>query len=431
MPRESKDATGPRGKGQFSSKGYRQTRSKQERGRYLPTFSHTRTHTKMTAYDDTDYVVVALKHFIPTVYTGLENLAKDIVYQGHTAGHMKDKVDAEETAYAANAAKLLAMILDLRYQYNIKNLFADIPTADETGTSASAIAIWDDASWNNMMTEYDGKDIAVPNWIIKIADELSFYFQMSDEYLVGTVRTPPSYFVPYTSDQKLTEIQALNVTVYGNNSLAKLYMDKFKVGYTKLSTSLIEKDLTLYQGVHNSKALAFFCHEFFQVYDNGGAHSIERDGSIHDDDLTSRKYYFIDKPDEDILHVLAPLLESYVDADTCYFGAFGQIHCGADDDDISMIKADFIETTAWVAATVTNCWFMLQHYAALYQQGAGHSQGDTSGWLNMSLTGTKLAADIDLGDWPLAVSLKAFSGTGLTETIANNALLNFCIANAF
>jgi hypothetical protein len=289
-----------------------------------------------------------------------------------------------------------------------------------------------------MMTEYDGKNICVPNWVLKIADDLSFYFKLTDEYMVGTLRTPPSYFIPYCSDQKVTEIQTLNGTVYANNALSKVFMDKFGVKYTKLNSSMITKDLTLYEGFHNTRALAYFCHEKFQIYDNGGAHTIEPDGTIHDDDLASRRYYFVDKPDEDILHVLAPLLENYVDADTCVYGAFGVNHIDNDDDDVSFLKTDFVETASWTEGTATNLWYILVMYAALYQQNAGHSQGDTSGWLNLSLTGSKLAADIDINisapstfDWPLAREMKASYATGITETIADNALLNYAITNAF
>jgi hypothetical protein len=431
MPRNDKDVTGPRGKGQFSSKSYTDKRSKQERGRFMPTFSHTRTHTKMTSFDDVDYLVANLLTFVSGTWTGAQNLAKAIVEQGHTSGHMKDKVDAEETAYAENCSWLLSLILDLRYQHSIRNKLADAPEADETGTSGSGVAIWTLSSFNNLMTEIDGKDIKVANWILALADDLSFYFKLSDEYMVGTVRTPPSYFYPFVSDRKLTETNTLLSGIYPNNALSKLYMDKFGLGYSKLTSSIITKELTEYRGFNNTKALAYFCHSKFQIYDNGGAHTIEPDGTIHDDDLASRKYYFLDKPDEDILHVIAPVLEAYVDGDTCIYGIFGTNQIDNDDDDVSLIKIDFIESSAWTECTVSNIWYILKMFAASYQQGAGHSQGDTSGWFNVSLTGSKLAADVDLSSWPLAVDLGAFYGTGITETIADNALLNYCISKAF
>jgi hypothetical protein len=258
--------------------------------------------------------------------------------------------------------------------------------------------------------------------------------------MVGTVRTPPSFFIPYISDKKVSEVDTfLADYVYAYNGESKLYMDKFGVRYKTLSDEDLTKLPRLIHGVNNPEMLAFFNHSSFKVYDNAAEHIITPDG-VYDQDAnggehTTRKFYFLDKPDEAIYHVLTPLLNEY-DATNNKYGILdidGCIYCGTDDDDVSFCYAKYLESTNFTGGTATILYktAMLQLYLALYEQGAGHSLGDTSGFMNQSLTGSKLTADIDQTVWPLAVRNGAFYGTGLSQAVIENALLNYCISKAF
>jgi hypothetical protein len=216
---------------------------------------------------------------------------------------------------------------------------------------------------------------------------------------------------------------------------AKLFMDKYGIKYTTLNTSILTKDIKMLNGFHNKDWLAWASHNSFDVYDNGSAHTIQPDGTYVVDDVEhkSRAYYFIDKPDESIYHILSPLYQGY-EADHNKYGFLdvsNDVFEGTDDDDTSFIKADWLEVTSWTEGTVTNMKDIIEKFAALYQQSAGHSSGNTAGFLNLSLTGSKLAADIDLAEWPLAKDLGSFKNTGFSKTIIDNGLLNWCISKAF
>jgi hypothetical protein len=441
MPRDVKtvkSVASPRGNQPFGSASYVEAKSKLQRGRYLPTFSHTRIHNHMTSYDDDEYIIIRACAPWAAGSTGIQTLAGDIVDQGHTSGNMKDKVDDEETAYKQVSLNALRAILDCRIQHQIRTLMADYAEADETGGSNTSPAVWTLATFNQLMTEIDGKHIMVPNWVLKLADDFLFYVQLGEQYTIGTVRTPPSYFIPYISDAKYSEMASyLGSYVYTYNGESKIYMDKFGVKYKELKSSDLTKPLTMYKGWRHPEVLAFLCHSSYHIYDNASIHLISPDGVYANDaiaaDHASRKFYFVDKPDEAPYHLFTPLLNEY-NADKNKYGWLDENiyhYSGGDDDDNSFEKAKYLEDTSFTGGTNTSMWYILKQFAATYQQSAGHSLGDTSGFLNLSLTGSKLAADIDIGNWPLAMEMDCFYGTGLTKSVIENALLNYCIANAF
>jgi hypothetical protein len=286
-----------------------------------------------------------------------------------------------------------------------------------------------------MLTELQNRKIVVPQWVEALAEALMFYVKHTDEYMQGTIRTPPSYFYPFGSDMKVSEVNTLLAAVIGENMECKIFCDKYGLKYKYLNQEMLTKEIREIDGFLNKEWLGFASQASFDIYDNASAHTIQPDGTfvVDDEEHKTRKCYFIEDPNESIWPIAASLLQGY-DVDHNKYGYLNVSNDtlqGDDDDDCSFAKIDFVEVTAWTQGTITSMSHLFPLFASTFQQGAGHSSGDTSGFFNLSLTGSKLAADIDYSEWQLAKTMGAFYKDGWSKTIYDNALLNWCIDKAF
>lgn len=416
---------------QRSNKSYREKRYSEDYG-VLPNFVRTRSKRGHGTYDSDLFITMPFMTFYIGTYVA--NACKQAVIQGYQAGNMKDKVDAQETAYTTMVSNWLQVLFNLGPMTTLRDLMDNPPESDaisatgdgETGNTNMALYTY--LNFNAILSELQGK--IIPNVVIELFKAFNFYIKFGDPYQIGAVEIPGQYYLPFYPKDAYTTLSTVATgaldLIYAQQGQAKRHMDKFGIKYSKFDVSLLTpREIDQ----NHPDAIAWFNHAPLTIAGSGvagycpGGYDAAGDvvaggifgtgGLFYTGAHSNVAYFFKDNPNESVIHVLAPLLDMYHATNNPYGWMFNPgtfISTTAKD---TGLKASQVEASEFLGADASEMTFSVTKYLALYTQ---------TNLIDLSYTGTNIA-ETDIAEWPLAATLDLKYGRGLSQNVIDNALL--------
>lgn len=429
----TKRPTSGRGQNDDISKldSYNKTSKSSALGKFMRTFSRSKTSRHMTSWSDTAYLTLVNQGFkfladatsavdASTVASAQFLGLYDVLWETHFENaNLKDLVTAEEDAWKLYYAAMLQICMDIQIQYNLRTLLpayteSDIVPGDYTNFPYLSQSSFD--IFVGSMSEYP-----VPKGIYELVDLFATWIlKLSQEYEQYSLKIPASYMVPFTSFYDLADLEAMRGLIRVNLGNMTTHAKKFglKTGAWRDPIKPVVKTTS------DPDVIGFFNHSWFLFYDNTpGIQLVQPNGGWAGanltDDYTLVEYFFKDNPNESPMHVLGPWFGVY-DGTNNPYGGF--IILGAPNSAeyyTNLVISDQHGINAGIASIVTdNAKEVLPLFKA-----ASDSENAV---FSMAYAGTNLTANQNLQDsWALASLLQLFTGKGRGATETNNDLINY------
>ena len=399
MPRPTVEGqdVGSRRTTQKGYKDYYKKRAAESGGGIFPRGLHSRTSQIITSFTDEHYLHIVLRSLddgTANSLTAFKNAMTACVDQGHRSGNMKDVATGEETAFQNLCGASFCLMMDMALQLQIKEMLAYPAESDTNALAVNRPVVITTSSFDKVTNELEQRGAVIPNAVIALVKEFNFYFKIQEPYVKGVVNLPGSYLIPFAPSKILTELEVYKTAIMANQLLAVNYMNKFGVKFSSFNRSMIEgaQEFTL----NSPRALQYFGHTQLHYYDAAAIVPLVPTGDIEAaDGVATRKYWFVKDPNEDLFHALVPFLYGYVVTDNQYGGIFDEYTCDASDNRIGVPSCEKTNSTTWNNQMIYD---PEEVQIAMLWYGAW-TQTNT---FNVSLTGTSLAAETDIINWPLA-----------------------------
>lgn len=410
---------------------YNENSRKQSTGRFMRTFSRTKTSHLITSWDDVHFFSVKGSHIKAIVdATGNVDSATvgepvmlallEVLWNTHYENaNLKDLVTADRDAWLKYFCCMFQICIDIQIQYNFRTYLPAYTESDTVSGAAASISYWSQSSYDIFVASM--KEFPVPKLIYTLVDLFcTWVVKLTSEYERYTLKIPAAIFCPFTSKYDLADLEALRALLRVNLGGMTTHAKKFglKTGAWRDPVKPVEKF------VSDPDVIAYFCHSKFQIYDNTPASFlVELNGGFKGanltTDYTAHEYFFKDTPNESMIHLLAPWFGTY-DATNNPYG--GVIHNG------SVNTAEYyvdIVFTSQHGTTMTAANFgdavITDMLIGLYKA----AWDNFAATFSIQFNGTNFTAIRGLDDtWPLAMTNLLFLGKGRGATETNNDIIS-------
>ena len=395
-----------------------EVRAKEQTGRYLPTFSHTRSHEVMTAYDSQYYVGGIFQMVEPTMVTYFTAAVTEAYRRGKAAANMKDEVAGQLTAFQAVIDNWLPLCLALMSVYWVKSLLPSVAEVDavldwgDGNTGNTVVPNFTEHDFNVLLDQLEG--VTIPTIIVEFIKIFNFIININSKYEVGTAEIPPMYVLLWICELSLAECQTLQTNIKTNSGVSQRHMDKFGIKYQKFSREMI----TGYRIISpdDPDALAWFNHSSYTFRDAAAAQDIYPPGTLADEaENLLLTYYFLNNPNESEIHIFTPFFRPY-DANHNIYGGLWALDTQTSTTQNDAGYGIAQNGTEFLCKGVGQLFYVGMLFSALWFQ---------TNIINITITGTDLTGDDDLSNYMISVVRNQKKGTGLSTIIRTNALLGW------
>lgn len=429
----SKRPTSGRGQSDDISKldSYNKASKTAALGRFMRTFSRSKTSRSMTAWDDSAFLTAVLAGFkfvgddtsavdsatVPSAqFTNLWNILWETHFEN---ANLKDLVAAEETAWILYYSAMLQICMDIQLQYNFRTLLPAYTESDTVPTDNTELSYLTQSSFDifvGSMSEYP-----VPKGVYELVDLFgTWVVQMSQAYEKYSLAIPPSYVVPFASLYDLADLEAMRGLLRVNLGNMTTHAKKFglKTGAWRDPIKPVVK------AIDDPDVIAYLNHMWFIFYDNTpGNQLVQPNGGFAGDNLVGDyndvEYFFKDNPNESPMHVLAPWFGVYNATNNPYGGFI--LLCVPNTAEYYINMSSVAQHGVGMGPTVMTS-DNVKEILPLFKAATDSEDAIFS----PAFAGTNFTANQNMGDsWPLAGILKLFHGSGRGATETNNDLINY------
>ena len=399
-------------------------------GKFMRTFSRSKTPRHMTAWNSTEFLTVCNQSFkflgdatgnvdSATIPSAQFTSLYDVLWETHYENaNLKDLVGAEETAWQLYYAVMLQICFEIQIQYNFRTLLPAYAESDVTPGSGVQISFFEQSTFDILVTSF--KDFPMPALAIELAQIFSGWIvKLSEPYEAHTIRIPSSHFIPFSSWYDLEDYEAMRDLLRVNLGGFITHGKKFglKTGAVPTLKAPEVRDLT------HPDVIAYFNHASFSFYDNTpGTEHVYPDGGFQGTNLTTDytnvEYIFKDNPNESKLHVLAPWFGVYNATNNPYGGIVTYGAVSAAEYRTGFLIGHQHDSIITAVQNITNIGFILQLYKAWWDGNSAVFQVNAGG---TNFTAAQQITEI----WPLAIMNRCFFGTNRPAVAVNNDMLNF------
>ena len=400
-------------------------------GRFMRTFSRTKTSPLVTAWNSAGYLTIKGTHpvFIADVSSAVDSAtvgstgwlalldkAWEIFY---TNANLKDLESAEEDAWKLYFCAMMQICASLQIQYNFRTLLPAYTESDTTPGSSTQIPYFTQSSFDIFLASM--KNYPVPKGIYELVNAwFGWIVQLADEYEQFSLRIPPCYFAPFNDYYDLADLEALREICRVNLGNMTTHAKKFglKTGsWTDPKSPTIKKP-------DDVDFIAYCNHAMIVWYDNTPAADVANPnggfmGANRTSNFTSVEYCFKDTPNESIFHLFAELFGYTQGANAVYAGIF--VPGGVNAAEYTTDLLDVAEHGTAVSSMLLGelpCVVINSLFKAFHDSNSAIFQ--------VSLGGTNFtAAQLMDGVWPFAVANNCYIGSGRGADETENDIVNY------
>ena len=401
-------------------------------GKFMRTFSRTKTSGLITSWDDVHFMNIKNQFFkfIADASSAVDDATVgdagtlallDLAWETHFKNaNLKDLVSTDEASWQLYWCVMAQLCVEFQLQYNFRNFLPAYTESDTVPGIAEQITFLTQSSFDIFLASM--KDFPVPKGIWNIVDIFcTWVVQLTQEYEQHTLRIPAAIFCPFSAAYDLADYEAMRDLLRVNLGGAITHAKKYGLGMSSWRDPI----KPAIKQLNDVDVIAYFNHAPFQYYDNQPATvRFSPNGGYLGANLTTEytlvEFAFKDNPNESAIHVLAPMFGVYNATNNPYGG---QIRQGAVKTAEYYINTSFVAqhgtsvTGANLGDAIIADTLLLLHKAA---------SDNVAATLQLQFTGTNFTAVKGLDDvWPLAYYNNVFYGTGRGATETNNDLINY------
>lgn len=342
----------------------------------------------------------------------------------HIVGHWDERVAAHQAAADTYMQNLLEVIFNLLPMNVHHDLLKSFPTSTTTNltlgtglTTATTIPHFKKSTISDYINDMILGGLVVPNFIWDLVKYLNKLYLVTDSWYVGGMTVPPSYYYHFMPKWGTTSMDAALVLLHTDVSKAIKFFNFFGVPTKPITAELFEYETVDVAGkALPDELLTWYANGTYTLRDVGDDRVISPTGALNSV-ATTHKWWFKsggslnDCQMNDIMKLFSPYEGDY----NPYGGAF-LAKISTTQDHISMMYCDQDEDTEFLQMDASAGMYELLKYECNYDQ---------ANTINVSLTGTYLTGDADLGKWPLAQDLDLKYHAGFSSTITDGILLEW------
>lgn len=302
-------------------------------GKFMRTFSRTKTSQLVTAWDSIYFATVWNNYFmmindatgaVDSATTGDAGLLilLDLAWEAYYSNaNLKDLSATEEASWKRYFCVMLQICISLQVQYNFRCHLPAYTESDTVPGAADQIPYFTQSSFDIFVSSM--KEFPVPKGIYEIIDIFcTWIVQLSQEYEKFTLRIPPAYLFPFNDLYDLANLEDLRGVLRVELGNFITHGKKFGLPTGAWRDPIAPR----IKQVSDPDVIAFFNHAAFNMYDNTpGQERVSPNGGYLGANLTTDytgvEFYFKDTPNESLIHLLAPWFGVY-DATNNPYGGF-------------------------------------------------------------------------------------------------------------
>lgn len=432
MPTNKKPMSG-RGQDEYSAKldAYNKASRTSATGKFMRTFSRSKTSQLVTAWDDIDHAIIMNNtvNCIADATTAVDSAtvpsaallaildaAWELYYKN---ANLKDLVAADETSWKSYFGAYLQISLALQIQYNFRCYLPAYTESDTVPGGYNSIPYFTQSSFDIFVASM--KEYPAPKGVAELVNLIATWvIQIQPAYERYTVRIPPMIVFPFNDLYDLADLEGARECLRLNLGGFTTHARKYGLGTGGFKEPVKPTVKTL----NDVDVIAFFNHLHFIFYDNQPAtQDINPDGGYGGTNLTTEytgtEYMFKDSPNESVFHVLAPWFGIYNATNNPYGGIFTRVAVNAAEYKINCLRV------AQHGTTVDDMSISDKSCVAVIGLSKAWNDCNSAVWA-ITVGGTNFTASQAIDEaWPMAIFNNLYFGLGRGATETNNDILNY------
>ena len=251
-----------------------------------------------------------------TRLTVIKALFKLAVDQATPNVNKKDIVAANRTAWIDTCVDWLALIVDMRYHLWLLEVLS-VVTRSNTGDwlTNGFPAIMEDDAMQTIISELQNRKLKVPQVAIDIADFLTWYCIIQNEYVQGNQHMPSSIFIPLVHNMNLADYTTLKDRILGNVAAAQVFSAKFGMKETPFVQAIVSGEAVHQMSYDSPDFLAWA--SFMSIQGDAGSLVFNTVGGLQATYTTHRIWHYEGKP-MSYVHRLGVFMQPYSAANNPY-----------------------------------------------------------------------------------------------------------------
>ena len=370
----------------------------------------------MSTEDDVNYFTVDIRTVLAAGAGYLaDGIIKGVEY-GHKVGHWDERVAAQQTAFDAYLIALIQILWNFLPMYVMHDFLKSYPLSTTTNltiaagtTGTTTVPLFKKSTISDYVADLQNAGVIIPDVFVKLISKLNWVLKMSEEWFQGGITIPASYYYPFVPAHGTTALDALIVTLKANLTKALKFMNFFGIPGKPLDSTMLEYKV---KTTFDDDLIAYFGNVGFKVYDGANPQPIVPTGQLNGTDASHKAHRWWFKsggsPNDSEINDLAKLFWDYHATQNKYGGLF-EFTCPTTQGYMTILRCDESEATELIGGSTISGY---PQYFLMYD--CVWRQTDT---LNVSMTGTYLAADVDVAVNPIFHNkgLKFYTGRSLVH----------------
>ena len=400
-------------------------------GKFMRTFSRTKTSQFITTWDDPNYLLV-FNAYINAIADASGDVDSntvgdpamlawlDLVWELYFENaNLKDLVAADEAAWKLYWCVYFQIAVEVQLQYNLRCLLPAYTEDNAVPGSTTTISYMDQSSFDIFVSSM--KEYPAPKGVNALVDLFcTWIIKVSEGYEQYSLRIPEGYVMPFAPSYDLLDLEAMRALLRVNLGGFETHCLKYGMGKGTWSDPKKPRILTW----DDVDVIAYLNHIHFVFYDNVPAQQeVYPDGGMIGTNLTTNytlvEYFFKSDPNESAFHVLTPWFGIYNGTNNPYGGIVKHRDASAAEYKINALTVAHHGTSMTTVNLVDkNAHVFLAHMKA-YDDGS-------SVLFRVNNDGTNFTAAQHVGGaWKLAVDQYLLMGYNRGATETSNDLLNY------
>lgn len=396
-------------------------------GRYLPTFSKSKTIYTTPSEDTTNYLQI-IAHTIdnPTYVVNGIILA---IERYHKIGHYDEEVAAQKTAFTNSVIAQFRVIGNLIPMHILHDLLSNPPTDESTATTLGdgtqtnvVVALYDRDTLATIIQDMTNSKIEILPIVVDILKMLFVHVKVKDEEKIGGVYSPGEHVVFGLPKDTLATHTTNLATIVSNKGKFKKYCNFYGVSTKPFSEDMIA-NYTELNGYTDPKFLEMCKYHMMACRDAAATNKMYH--SVTQSFVASvNRFFFKDDPNECIDVLMAERLANTYSAGNNTYGGLLVMLVGTVQDNVPIVEIYQDDATQGAANGFDGKTLTEDNVFRLFRKFAS-AHGISDATFGIGVTGTDLAADHLEAEPGFLIDNGIVSYGTCTMTIAMNALINW------